>query len=119
TESGSLGYRRWLRIAPDGLRAARDRIDPQFCAGKNSFERLGKMKQGVGAKDRVVIELEIEIPKIDDPFQPGIASERSKKLLPIFGHSWANCVALGIRRGETSSASNRLASGAGGAQPRS
>ena len=74
------------------------------------------MKQGVGAEDRVVIELEIEIPKIGDPFQSGIASEGLKKLLPIFERFRANREGAGIWRRESSSASNRLATGTARAQ---
>src|SRR5947209_20597211 len=77
------------------------------------------MKQGVGAEDRVVIELEIEVPKIGDPFQSGIASVGLKKLLPIFEHCRPNGERVGIWRGERGSAPNGFATGAAGAQGRS
>src|SRR4051794_29086720 len=118
TERGRLGDRGRLRIASDRLRAARDRIDPQFRACQNRFERLSKMKQGVGSEYGVVIELEVEVPKINDSFQGEVAGVALKKLLPVFRHARANREGLAIRRGKSGSAPNDLATRAGGAEPR-
>src|SRR5438874_5703523 len=76
------------------------------------------MKQCVGAKNGFFVELEIEIPQIDNPFQLGTGGIGLKKLLPIFESFGANSEGIGIWRSESSSASNGLATRAAHAQSR-